>query len=134
MLYSNFSWISIGTGIISALLLLPCLFTEFDVSKKEHNFSLGKNSSKYIFGMSKFIGLNIYITIIQTRNKVIKTFFHSRKCIGWGIKPNQEISQKARLLCSISLRCYVFLLLGKLHCCRNVIWVWLLTINHLLDR
>ena len=49
-----FRWISIGTGVISMLLLLPCMFKEFNVVHKEYTALAEDNCGR-------FIGLNIIV-------------------------------------------------------------------------
>ena len=49
-----FRWISIGTGVISMLLLLPCLFQEFNVVHKEYTTLEEDNRGR-------LIGLNFIV-------------------------------------------------------------------------
>ena len=46
-IFLSCSWISIGTGVVSIIILLPCIFQEFNAVDKEHEYlakhSRGKN-------------------------------------------------------------------------------------------
>ena len=44
----SFRWISIGTGVISMLLLLPCMFKEFNVVHKEYTALMEGNRGRSI--------------------------------------------------------------------------------------
>ena len=50
----SFRWISIGTGVISMLLLLPCMFKEFNVVHKEYTTLVEDNRGR-------LIGLNFIV-------------------------------------------------------------------------
>ena len=46
---SHFRWISIGTGVISMLLLLPCMFKEFNIVHKEYTSLVEDNRGRLIW-------------------------------------------------------------------------------------
>ena len=75
------SWISIVTGIISMMLLLPCVFKEFNVVDKEHGHFTRVKSGKMTYEIYCLHPLNYcffsYKKLVLARKNIFKNDFHA---------------------------------------------------------